>query len=166
MNNDQFTFTISRTFNAPIKRVWDAWRTEAQFKQWFGPKGSTMPACKMDFRSGGQVSYNILFNDVSIWGKWHFTQIVPFEKIVALVMFTDATGEKAVRHPMNPNWPEKILSEVRFIDKNDKTEIIVNWQAFEADALSAKTFEEGAPSMQEGWGGTLEQLTDFLTNNP
>ena len=33
------TVTMKRTFNAPIKVVWEAWTQAAHIAQWWGPKG-------------------------------------------------------------------------------------------------------------------------------
>jgi len=46
-------FVIRRVVNAPRDRVWRAWTSADELKQWFGPKGFTMPECKLDFWPGG-----------------------------------------------------------------------------------------------------------------
>ena len=33
------TLTIERTFNAPLKVVWEAWSQPEHIAQWWGPKG-------------------------------------------------------------------------------------------------------------------------------
>ena len=46
-------FVISRVFDAPRERVWQAWTEVEQMRQWFSPKGFTRIAAKMDLRPGG-----------------------------------------------------------------------------------------------------------------
>src|SRR5690348_17486624 len=48
-------FTISRVFNAPRERVWQAWTTTEQ-AQWFGPKGCKIIYNTIDLRAGGARS--------------------------------------------------------------------------------------------------------------
>jgi hypothetical protein len=38
----------------------------------------------------------------------------------------------------------------------------VQWTPQDASEIERKTFEEGRSSMQQGWGGTLDQLTAYL----
>jgi uncharacterized protein YndB with AHSA1/START domain len=48
-------FTIERFFNAPAKRVWDAWTKADELKEWWGPNGVTNPICEVDLRVGGAL---------------------------------------------------------------------------------------------------------------
>ena len=41
-------FIISREFDAPRERVWQAWTEVERLKQWFSPKGFTVIAAKMN----------------------------------------------------------------------------------------------------------------------
>lgn len=43
----------TRTFNAPIQAVWDAWTQPDQFKQWYMPAPFSIPSCEFDLRKGG-----------------------------------------------------------------------------------------------------------------
>ena len=45
--------SISRRFDAPVARVWKAWREADQVMRWWGPVGFTSPRRKMNFREGG-----------------------------------------------------------------------------------------------------------------
>ena len=44
---------VTRTFEAPLERVWRSWSDPDQVMTWWGPQGSTAPMCRMDFREGG-----------------------------------------------------------------------------------------------------------------
>lgn len=157
-----FVFVIERTFDAPRERVWKAWTEVEQLKQWFGPKGCTMPFCEVDLRPGGASRYSIEYNGLKIWGKWTYMEIKAPEKLVAIVSFTDESGEKIIEHPGSPGWPREILSTVTFSEKNGKTTVRVKWTAHNATENERRIFEEGAPSMEQGWGGSFEQLEVFL----
>jgi uncharacterized protein YndB with AHSA1/START domain len=46
-------FVISRVFDAPRERVYQAWTDPKRMAQWWGPKDFTNPACTIDARPGG-----------------------------------------------------------------------------------------------------------------
>jgi uncharacterized protein YndB with AHSA1/START domain len=57
--------TVTRTFNAPAQRVFDAWTRPELFKQWWTPKsfGMSFLSCEIDARTGG--SYRFTFSHPS-----------------------------------------------------------------------------------------------------
>src|SRR5690242_650265 len=48
--------TLSRTIDAPVERVWQAWVDQNQVQQWWAPNGFTNPVCKVDARVGGELN--------------------------------------------------------------------------------------------------------------
>ncbi|NII55020.1 SRPBCC family protein [Luteibacter sp. SG786] len=52
---------VTRTFDAPVHIVFEAWSTPDLFKQWWVPKstGMTLVSCEMDIRTGG--TYRLVF---------------------------------------------------------------------------------------------------------
>jgi uncharacterized protein YndB with AHSA1/START domain len=52
-------FIISREFDAPRERVWQAWTEPERLQQWFSPKGFSVIAAKLDLRSGGTYHYGM-----------------------------------------------------------------------------------------------------------
>lgn len=52
---------VTRTFDAPVPIVFEAWSTPDLFKQWWVPKsaGMTLVSCDMDIRTGG--TYRLVF---------------------------------------------------------------------------------------------------------
>jgi uncharacterized protein YndB with AHSA1/START domain len=53
---------VTRTFNAPVHIVFEAWSKPELFKQWWVPKsvGMSMLSCDMDIRTGG--TYRLVFS--------------------------------------------------------------------------------------------------------
>ncbi len=45
---------VTRDFDAPIQRVWEAWTRPEILDQWWAPKPWKAVTTQMDFRSGGQ----------------------------------------------------------------------------------------------------------------
>ena len=155
-------FVISRVFNAPREQVWRAWTKREQLMQWFGPKGSTIRHAKLDLRPGGTFHYAMRGPDGrEMWGKWTFREIAAPEKLVLVSSFSDAQGG-ITRHPMSANWPRETLSTTTFEEHDGKTTLTIRWSPFNATALEIKTFAEAHSGMQQGWGGTFEQLAAYL----
>ena len=47
------TLTIEKTFNAPLKLVWEAWSQPEHIAQWWGPKGMETKVIVHEFKVGG-----------------------------------------------------------------------------------------------------------------
>ena len=88
--------TITRVFDAPRELVWKAWTDPKYIMQWWGPKGFTAPVCEMDFRVGGKLLCCMKAPDGQIcgWNAVEFHEIVPHEKIVSSMYFSDSKGNK------------------------------------------------------------------------
>jgi len=86
---------VTRVFDAPRELVWKAWTDPKYVMQWWGPKGFTSPVCKMDFRVGGQFHICTTTPDgQEFWHGGEYHEIVPLEKIVSSMYFSDAEGNK------------------------------------------------------------------------
>ena len=159
----EFEFIIKREFNAPRERVWKAWTDAKSLGKWWGPKGFDIVSVKLDLRPGGTFHYLLRSPDgQDMWGKFIFREIVPLERLVFVVSFSDAEGG-LTRHPMSPDWPLMMLSIITFTDAGaGKTRITVRWVAYEATEAERKVFEAGAESMRQGWTGTFDRLDDYL----
>jgi uncharacterized protein YndB with AHSA1/START domain len=46
--------TIERIFDAPVELIWQMWTQPEHFKNWYGPKGASVPVAEMDVRVGGK----------------------------------------------------------------------------------------------------------------
>lgn len=156
-------FETGRLFDAPREKVWQAWTEPARLKQWWGPRGFTVHTCKVDLRPGGTFLYGMKGPDGSdVWGKFVYREIKAPEKLVFVVSFSDPKGG-VTRHPMSPDWPRYILSTVQFIaEGGKKTRVSISWTPHDATEAERRTFDEGRPSMTQGWGGTLDQLEAYL----
>lgn len=155
-------FEISRVFDATRDKVWQAWTEPARLKQWWGPRGFKVHTCKVDLRPGGTFLYGMKAPDGSeMWGRFVYREIDAPKKLVFVVSFSDPQGG-VTRHPGAENWPAYILSTVTFEAQGGKTKVTVQWTPQDASEIERKTFDEGRSSMQQGWGGTFDQLTAYL----
>lgn len=155
-------FVLTRTLDAPRERVWRAWTEREQLMQWFGPKGFTMSHATLDLRPGGAFHYGLRSaNGQMMWGKWTFREIVAPKKLVLISSFSDAQGGLTPA-PMIDNWPLETLSTTMFEEQGGKTIITLRWAPLNATEVQRQTFAKMHDSMQQGWGGTFEQLEAYL----
>jgi len=86
---------VTRIFDAPRELVWKAWTDPKYVMRWWGPKGFTAPVCKMDFRVGGKSLLCMRAPDGQEgWNAVEYHEIVPLEKIVSSMYFSDSEGNK------------------------------------------------------------------------
>ena len=78
-------FTVTRTFDAPARLVFEAWTKPELFSQWWVPKsmGMSLLACEMDVRVGGH--YRFVFghegsNVMEVFGK--YLEVTPPSRLV------------------------------------------------------------------------------------
>src|SRR5712692_9956497 len=114
-------FVISRVFDAPRDLVWKAFTDPERMKHWWGPKGFSVIASKMDLRPGGTYHYGMKApNGSAMWGKFVFREIVVPERMVFINSFSDEAGG-ITRHPIHMAWPLEMLSTFTFEDVGGKT---------------------------------------------
>lgn len=82
-------------------------------------------------------------------------------RLVFINSFSDAEGG-VTRHPLSPTWPLEVLSTVTFAEHDGKTTVTLKGIPVNATELEIKTFEDGYPSMQQGFGRTLDKLAAYL----
>jgi len=75
--------TISRTLNAPVELVWEAWTHTEHIVNWWGPNGFTNTITKMDINPGGE--WNLVMHGpdgTDYKNKSIFKEIVLYKKII------------------------------------------------------------------------------------
>ena len=88
----QPTITLRRVFDAPRKRVFDAWTKPENLKRWYHSQDFTISNCDIDFRVGGK--WRLLLNaprgqDHGFSGEYR--EIVTPERLVQTVHYDGRT---------------------------------------------------------------------------
>lgn len=160
-------YVITRVFHAPRDLVYQAWTQRDHLAKWFGPKGVSIAKCTLDLRVGGQFHFAFQMPDGGLmWNKWVFRDIVPSERLVFLVSFSNESGG-ITRAPFDPTWPAEMLSVVTFADHagiGRGTVVTVNWTAHNASEIEQQAFDNGHAMMGGGWSSTLDELAEFLAS--
>ena len=137
------TLSLKRTFNAPVKLVWEAWTRPEHIGNWWGPDGFTTTIHKMDLRPGGE--WDLVMHGPDGTGyknKSIFKEVIPYKKIV-------------YEHVSSPRF----VATVDFEDQGEQT--LLTWNMLFATAeefiQTVKTFKA-----DEGMKQNIEKLNVYL----
>src|SRR5262249_37058082 len=126
---------LTRVFNAPRRVVFEAHSKPEHIRRWWGPRGTTMPVCEMDFRPGGAWRYVLRKpsgQEYGFGGK--YLEIVPPERLVWTFGFDGMPGEPGV--------------EILTLEEQDGKTILRTLSKFDTvqqrDGVIASGMEKGA----------------------
>ncbi len=155
-------FTFSRVFNSPRSLVFKAFTDPECLKHWWGPKGFECVVSRFNLRPGGEYVYHLKSEKgFGMWGKWVFREIAGSERLVFLSSFCDETG-KTTTSPFPMDFPLEVYNVWTLTEDGGKTTLMFQGSPHHATPAQHKTFEELNKSMQQGYGGTMDQLEAFL----
>ena len=155
-------FEIARSFDAPLTLVWEMYAKEEHLRHWWGPKGFTWIASKLDFRPGGAFHYGMRApTGQEMWGRFDYRAIEPLRRLEFTSAFCDPAGE-VIRAPFAAKFPLRVLNDIRFSEADGGTTLLMTGRPFEAPDDDKEFFRAMFASMQQGFAGTLGQLEDYL----
>jgi uncharacterized protein YndB with AHSA1/START domain len=148
---------IQREFDAPIDVVWDMWTDPNLFKQWYGPKGMSIPTAEMDVVIGGTRKICMEMKSpertMSMWFTGVYKEINRPSRLVYTESMCDADG--VIISPQSMGMPE---------GHPDITEVIVKLS--ENDGKTVMTMVHvGVPEGSAGAGGwnqAIDKLAEAL----
>jgi uncharacterized protein YndB with AHSA1/START domain len=154
-NNDATDkeLVLTRIFDAPAARIYEAWTNPEILVKWFAPLPFTTPEAVLDVRVGGEN--RIVMQDEA--GNTYpnvgvYLELIPGRKIV----FTDAftAGWKPSGKPF---FVGEILLEELPDGKTKYTATARHWNAEDKKAHEDMGFHQG-------WGQCADQLAALLAN--
>ena len=111
---ERHDMVLTREFDAPIERVWDAWTSSEQVRRWWGPTGFAAPVAEMDVREGGQSLVCMRapagFGGQDFYNTWTYTAVVPHERLEYVAAFSDP--DRRPLHPADLGLPPGIPDSV------------------------------------------------------
>ncbi|MFG1731685.1 SRPBCC domain-containing protein [Paenibacillus sp. 843] len=154
---------LSRVFNAPRELVFKVWTDPEHFGRWWGPQGFSLEVIKMDVRPGGMFlgCQKSPDGNQAMWGKFVYQEVIVPEKLVFVQSFSDEEGN-TIRAPFNANWPLEIMNIITFEEIEGKTTLTMQGGPISATAEELAAFDEMAPMVKQGFGGTFDQLAEYL----
>lgn len=162
---DLSAFDIRRDFRLPRERVWRAWSEAGQLQQWWGPKGCTVEVARFEFRPGGFCHYAMRLPNVPVmWGRFNYREIDAPGRLVWLNSFANGHGG-IERAPFSEDCPLEIENIVTFTENAGITTVALRARPFGALEAERRFFEQLGPALEQGYGGTFEQLADHLARS-
>lgn len=149
---------ITRVFDAPRERVFEAWTQPEHVQRWWGPHGFTTPVCTIDLRPGGAFHYCMRSPEgQDSWGKGVYREVAAPERIVSTDFFADAEGNLVppTRYGMSTDWPAEALITVTFAERDGRTAFTLHHAVGSAPAAERD-------QCQQGWSESLDRLAGYL----
>lgn len=159
------SLVIRRVIAAPQQLVWEAWTDAAHLRRWFHPQVWTIFEAHLDLRVGGTFFYGFRGPDLpETWALWHFTELDAPHRLGFELCFADAE-RKVVPSPFGGPWPARLATLVtleRHAGITGGTVLTVRSTPLDATEAQSAAFREALPSMEQGWGQTLDNLAGFV----
>jgi uncharacterized protein YndB with AHSA1/START domain len=98
MTDGEPNISITRTFNASPKAVFEAWTDPAAFGRWFGTEATAVEDVSMDLRVGGDWSARMILDDETETEiGWHgsYLEVDPPHRLV--LSLSDRPGDQYER---------------------------------------------------------------------
>jgi uncharacterized protein YndB with AHSA1/START domain len=128
---------VTRTFAAPVGKVWKYWAESEYVKQWWSPEGFTTPLARMDFREGGTSLVCMRSPDgQDFYSTWTYRKIVQMELIEYIHNLADKDGKKSdpVKMGMPADFPQGVRNVITFkAIGNNQTEMTVTEYGYTSD---------------------------------
>lgn len=148
---------IERTFYAPVELIWQMWTEAEHFKNWYGPKGFTVPVAEMDVRVGGKrlicIAMQTPERSMRMWFTGEYREVVPNERLVYTDSMADEQGN--VLPPSAMGMPEgsPAITEVtvQLEELGGRTKMVMTHAGVPADSPGAG-----------GWAQAFEKMAEYI----
>jgi len=97
-----------------------------------------------------------------MWGKFNYLEIIEPEKIVFTNSFSDKDAN-TVRAPFSNDFPMEIKNTLTLSEHEGKTTVLLKGGPVNATEAEMNFFTNMFSSMQQGFGGTFDQLDEYLS---
>jgi len=148
---------IERIFDAPIEFIWQMWTQPEHFKNWYGPKGFSVPVADMDLRVGGKrlVCMEMQTPDrtMKMWTTGEYVEIVLNQRLVYTESMADENGNVVSPAVMGmpDGYPTTTEVTVELEDLGGRTKMVMTHAGVPAGS-----------SGNAGWEQAFDKLADRL----
>ncbi len=146
---------IERTFTTNVDLIWQMWTDPHHFKNWYGPKGFTVPVAEMELRVGGKrlICMVSLDGKMKMWTVSEYKEIVPNERLVYTESPSDEKGNMVSPSAMGmpEGYPAVTEVIVSLEDLGGRTKMVMNHVGVPA-----------ASGASGGWEQAFDKLTDYI----
>jgi uncharacterized protein YndB with AHSA1/START domain len=156
-------FFITRSFDAPIQRVYEMWSDPEHLVHWLPPTGATMRFIRAEPRVGGTSLYAMTMPDgTQMHGLIRYITMEAPHLLAYTQQFCDGQ-ENVIRPPFFKDWPLAMLSIIELTAEGpDRTRVRVRWEPQDATAADIAEFVRQRAGMTMGWTGSFDKLEALL----
>jgi uncharacterized protein YndB with AHSA1/START domain len=143
---------LSRRFNAPRKRVFEAWTNPDVLNEWWAAMPSMRPSgAELDLRPGGRYRLSMFDteNNVEHTVGGEYREVNPPERL-AFTWRWESNAEQMA-------GSDDTLVVVEFVEDGDATEVVLTHCGF--------ANEEIRGMHEHGWNGTFDSLEQYLSSS-
>jgi uncharacterized protein YndB with AHSA1/START domain len=149
MSSNEETVAITRVFDAPRSRVFEAWTRAEHLSRWFAPRGFAITDCECEPRPGGIFKMCMRSpRGEAFWVRGEYQEVVAPERLLIACTMDDAQGFARLEE----------LIAVQFEQAGSRTRLRLNSTARGVGAVAAAMLA----GMQKGWAQTVDRLTDLF----
>ena len=153
MSHDEGTVVMTRVFDAPRSRVFEAWTQAEHLGKWYAPKGFTITDCAADPRPGGVFRMRWR----APWGgtysvRGEYREVLPPERVVITCTLDDEEGASRLEEIINV-WFEESGSRTRL-----RLESTARGSGAQAPRMLA--------GLEKGWTQTVDRLGVLIDPKP
>lgn len=142
---------ITRVFDAPRRRVWQAWTEAEHLARWFAPRTSSVRIVTGDARPGGTLHFCHRYaNGDEVWVKGTYREVDEGARLVLDGGFSDAAGNFVER----PGFFGQTRIAVTFADEAGGTRVTIRQSGLDADRGES-----------QGWREQLDRLAGHLATS-
>jgi uncharacterized protein YndB with AHSA1/START domain len=145
---------VSRSFEAPLELLWQAWTEPEHFKKWYGPKNFTTPMCEIDLEVGGRHFWSMKSPDgMEMYYIGTYKEISPMDRLVYTDSMSDADGN--VISPTVMGMPEGSPTTM---------DVTVSFDFADGQTTVTVSHVSSGPEdrAEMGWEQAFEKLADVL----
>lgn len=147
MTDSDRTLILTRVFQAPRARVFEAWTRPDLVAAWWGPEGFVVEHCEMDIRRGGAYRLSMRSpKGVVHWKRGTYCEIVAPERIVFTFAWEDENGQPG----------HQTVVTVTLEELGDTTRLTLRQAVFETVGW--------CEDHRRGWTSCLERFASWLAS--
>ena len=139
---DTYTLEISKTYNATVESVWNAWTNPDEISKWWIPDDFSEPSTpEIDLRVGGEFKYYLKAAEGdAFYAHGVFKEVIPNELIISSWQWSHADQET--------------LLTVKFIEVDDGTQLTITHELFKD--------EDQKNNHADGWNKCMLRINELF----
>ena len=144
-----YSLSLTRDFNAPREKVFQAWTDPEIITKWFGPEGVSTESAQIDLKVGGKYQFELKLPDGTIsTHHGEYREIDPPNKLVftGILDGQSCSGSEGV-------YAETLVT-IELQDLGAATRLTLTHEFFPN--------EESKEGHNMGWSGSFDRLEEVL----